>query len=183
MFSTTFIFSLCLCALGTPSGISTAQEHVDLIELNHFYDQQGRHVYDQVIFYEHSPETGRFLVRAWCLVEDREHFNRRPIKNIETNLYQVDWADKEQGLTRRITSRLFRESWTQLDPERANKKLLDERSRISLVQNPKKYLASQRSQEPNPSTPATESVAVHGVNTPLPPDAIVRTPSDALVVR
>ncbi len=52
-------------------------ESVDLIELNHFYDRQGRHVYDQVIFYERLASTGQYRVRAWCLVEDRESLNRR----------------------------------------------------------------------------------------------------------
>ena len=120
-------------------GNDTAEEYVDLIELNHFYDNQGRHVYDQVIFYEKTPDTGRFQVRAWCLVEDRDFRNRRPIKNMETKLYQVDWFDNDQRLHRIITSRLFRESWTQVDPERANKKIVEERSRIALVQNPKKF--------------------------------------------
>lgn len=54
-----------------------ATEHVDLIELNHFHDQAGKLVYDQVIFYERAPETGRFQVRAWCLVEDPERTNKR----------------------------------------------------------------------------------------------------------
>ena len=107
-------------------------EHVDLIELNHFYDQKGAFLYDQVIFYERSPATGRFQVRAWCLVEDRELHNRRPIKNESTGVYQVDWYDSDQRLQRKITSRLYRESWTQIDPERHDKKLHDERLRITL---------------------------------------------------
>lgn len=108
-------------------------EYVDLIELNHFYDQKGGFVYDQVIFYERAPETGRFKVRAWCLVEDREQLNRRPVKSETTGLYQVDYHDTDQRLTRKLTSRLYRESWTQVDPERADKKIHDERLRITLV--------------------------------------------------
>ncbi len=141
MFTSSFTVCLFLCATISSKGNHSVDEFVDLIELNHFYDQRGRLVYDQVIFYERAPETGRFQVRAWCLVEDRECLNRRPVKNYETQLYHVDWFDTDQRLLRKITSRLYRESWTQIDPERANKKIHDERSRIAMVQSPKKFLA------------------------------------------
>ncbi len=143
MFPTSVTLCLFLCATISLRGNRSADEYVDLIELNHFYDQKGGLVYDQVIFYEMAPETGRFQVRAWCLVEDRECLNRRPTKNHQTELYQVDWYDTDQRLLRKITSRLYRESWTQIDPERADKKMHDERSRISMVQNPKKFFAAE----------------------------------------
>lgn len=112
---------------------NTIAESVDCIELNHYFDKCGKLVYDQVIFYERTPTTGKFQVRAWCLVEDREELNRRPVRNEETGVYQVDWFDSDKRVKRKITSRLFRESWTQLDPERENKKILDERLRRSLI--------------------------------------------------
>jgi len=142
MFTT---FTLCLFACATIShrGSHAADEYVDLIELNHFYDQLGRLVYDQVIFYERIPETGRFQVRAWCLVEDREFLNRRPVKNYQTQLYQVDWFDTDQRLHRKVSSRLYRESWTQIDPERVNKKMHEERLRTAMIQNLKKLLMSE----------------------------------------
>ncbi len=147
MFSSSMAFCLLICALTSHKGNRSTNEHVDLIELNHFYDQQGRLVYDQVIFYELAPETGRFQVRAWCLVEDRECLNRRPTKNYETQLYQVDWYDSDQRLLRKITSRMYRESWSQVDPERANKRLLDERLRLSMVQNPSKLVSIETSSQ------------------------------------
>lgn len=121
------------------------EENVDLIELNHFYDIKGSHVYDQVIFYESDPATGKFFVRAWCLAEDsyskeNNWENRRPIRNYTNDLYEVYWNDTSSSkvVRRKITSRLYRESWTQTDPERTNKKLLDEKLRISLITLPKK---------------------------------------------
>jgi len=166
MFTNTFTLCLCVFALSSSKGTNTAEEYVDLIELNHFYDHQGRHVYDQVIFYEQSPETGRFQVRAWCLIEDRDNLSRRPVKNAETQLVQVDWFDNDQRLVRKITSRSFRESWTQIDPERANKKILDERSRIALVQNPKKFLADKQTRQADETKQTTAEVSVQGnINT------------------
>lgn len=111
---------------------SVARENVDAIELNHFYDKSGKLVYDQVVFYEFSPVDGKFNVRGWCLVEDSHNLNRRPIKNELSGLYQVDWLDTDARVLRKVTSRTFRESWTQTDPERDNKKYLHESSRLSL---------------------------------------------------
>jgi hypothetical protein len=120
-------------AVGGVRDSHQAVEQVDLIELNHFHDCLGRHVYDQVIFYEWSEEQREYHVRAWCLVEDREAANRRPSQSYSDERFYVRWYDRDQNLNRCIASLYFRESWTQVDPERANKRLLDERQRTSLV--------------------------------------------------
>jgi len=67
------------------------------------------------------------------LIEDRDLINRRPTKRYSDNLYEVQWQDRDQNLLRIITGKHYRESWTQIDPERANKKLLDERQRTVLI--------------------------------------------------
>ncbi len=184
MFSSSMAFCFLICALISHKGSRSTDEHVDLIELNHFYDQQGRLVYDQVIFYEQSPETGRFQVRAWCLVEDREFLNRRPTKNYETQLYQVDWYDTDQRLLRKITSRLYRESWSQVDPERANKKLLDERLRLSMVQNPSKLASIETEDDPRQTGNTASSVVVDLQNNQAPTPVVAAPPlAEALVAK
>ncbi len=189
MFPTSITLCLFLCATISLKGNRSADEYVDLIELNHFYDQKGGLVYDQVIFYERAPETGRFQVRAWCLVEDRECLNRRPTKNLQTDLYQVDWYDSDQRLLRKITSRLYRESWTQIDPERANKKLHDERSRISMVQNPKRFFEAeaQDADEPKQTIVAPALIVSSDASNESTPQVATPTPalatSEALVAR
>jgi hypothetical protein len=122
-------------------------ESVDMIELNHFFDRQGRHVYDQVIFYERLASTGQFRVRAWCLVEDRESLNRRPVWNAITDQYHVDWLDSDQAILRSIRSPLFRETWTQYDPERLDKKHLEERYRLALIKPSKERQAAKSEQQ------------------------------------
>ena len=106
-------------------------EQVDMIELNHFYDDQGQHQYDQVIFYEWSPDYGRFHVIAWSLIEN--DFNRMPVKLPGSGEYSARWYDRDAGMHREVRSPLFRESWSQVDPERANKKLISEKYRVSLL--------------------------------------------------
>ena len=171
MFQSSFAILVLICAVSSHKGNRSTDEHVDLIELNHFYDQHGRLVYDQVIFYERAPDTGRFQVRAWCLVEDRESLNRRPTKNYQSELYEVDWYDTDQRLLRKVSSRLYRESWSQVDPERANKRMHDERLRLSMIQNPSKLQSYEMVSQPDDlkqTGSPTSSVAAAQQDSPIP---------------
>ena len=132
------------CGLGRDLEGRVIEESIDMIELNHFYDPAGRHIYDQVIFYHLAPETGKYRVRAWCLVEDRETLSRRPFRNPATGQVRVDWYDGEHKVLRRLASPIYRESWTQVDPERMDKRFLDERLRLSLVQGPQRIAAERQ---------------------------------------
>ena len=129
------ILPLFLVALGDLDVSSTVHENVDLIELNHFHDEQGRHVYDQVIFYEYSQSTAQHLVRAWCLLEPSELISRRPTHSHHDDRYHVRWFDPDQNIRRHISSTQYRETWTQTDPERINKRVLDERNRTALYRH------------------------------------------------
>lgn len=106
-----------------------AHDHCDLVELNSFHDCLGRHVYDQVIFYEWSPAHARYHVRAWVLSDG----DKQPQRDYRSGLYKVSYFDKDQGLSRTVTATHYRRSWTQKDPERENKRLLDERDRLQLT--------------------------------------------------
>jgi hypothetical protein len=117
------------------SGIVVPQHHqvqkADLIELNHCHDDNGRHCYDQIVFYEWSPDYRRYHVVAWCLVDNG--LARMPSFDHAKQTYIVRWFDRESGRNREIWSPLFRETWSNSDPERANKKLMDEKYRVTLL--------------------------------------------------
>lgn len=119
-------------ALGTgePLQKNKVVQRVDLVELNHRYDDQGRHCYDQVIFYEWSPDYRRYHVVAWCLVD--QGLSRLPQYDHATDRYVVRWLDRESNLFREIWAPVYRETWSDSDPERANKELMDEKYRVSL---------------------------------------------------
>jgi hypothetical protein len=106
-------------------------QRVDLIELNHRYDDQGRHCYDQVIFYEWSPDYRRYHVVAWCLVDNG--LSRLPALDHNKNRYVVKWFDRDSGQHRVLWAPIYRETWSDWDPERANKELMDEKYRVSLM--------------------------------------------------
>lgn len=105
------------------------RDHCDLIEHNSFHDCLGRHVYDQIIFYEWNPSLDRYHVRAWVLSDG----DKQPQRDYRTGLFVVRYTDWDSRLERVITATHYRRSYTQIDPERANKKLIDESERHGLV--------------------------------------------------
>jgi hypothetical protein len=147
---------LFLVTMGNFDAASTIDESVDLIELNHFHDEKGLPVYDQIIFYQWSDSQGKFHVRAWCLIEPKEVVSRRPILTSHDNRHHVRWFDNDQKIDRHLSSSLYKETWTQTDPERANKKILDERNRVALYRKPDKNVAASNKE----IAPATEDVAL-----------------------
>ena len=98
-------------------------EYVDLIELSHQHDDRGCHVFDQVILWERSPADGRFRVRAWFLLKENY-----PIR--ENGLCRVRFEDGKKIYE--VRSKLYRESWNHLDPEREDAKRHPQDSRIGL---------------------------------------------------
>lgn len=107
------------------------REAVDLIELNHFYDEQGRLVFDQVIFYDWS--EGRYNVQAWRLVKNHNQLPQRDWASAVTGVpagYSAMWQDGEQ--IRHIYSKSIRETWTQYDPELLEREVLPKERRKEL---------------------------------------------------
>ncbi len=117
--------------LGDPGsgGSNVATQRVDLIELNHFIDKDGREIFRQVLFYDWSASHRRYVVRAWRLVKDDSLL---PNRRWNPALYECLWHD--DGLLRRVTAPAFRETWSQRDPERVNRQLLAEDARKPLLQ-------------------------------------------------
>jgi len=135
-----------------------ARESVDLIELNHFYDEHGRLVFDQVIFFDWSSSESRYNVRAWRLVKNPSQL---PQRDWSGGGYSAMWQDGEQ--IRHIRSKSIRETWTQYDPELVEREYLPKEKRKELrtvsVHRPKKAAAtastqpneSRRSETPDPA--------------------------------
>jgi hypothetical protein len=108
----------------------SASESCDLIELNHFHDCHGDHVFDQLIFWRWDVSANTYHVRAWTMVDCDE---RLPSRNYRNDSWSVRYYDFGTRLSRYVHAKHFRESWTQRDPERENKIILDESKRISLI--------------------------------------------------
>ena len=98
-------------------------DHVDLVEVNHY--ESGGHGYDQTIFYEWSEDYRRYHVVGWFLAEQLEHY---PTQTSDGYVcYRIN-VKKEYV----IHAKHYRETWTDFDPERLNKKVFDEERRRGL---------------------------------------------------
>ncbi len=126
MFSCLVVLATC-CGAGVPGDTQEAAQSVDLIELNHFVDRDGREVFRQILFYDWSTSHNRFIVRAWRLVKTESQLPRR---RWSPERYECVWHD--EGKLRRVTAPSFNETWTQYDPERENRKLVAEDQRRPL---------------------------------------------------
>lgn len=111
----------------------TIEETVDLIELNHKYDTDGQHMFDQIIYWEHDPSNGRYYVRAWHMVGPQSANVNYPTHNHKTETWEVFWFDQSEQLNRKVKSKIYRETWTKNDPERDDLKIMPEQYRRKLT--------------------------------------------------
>ena len=107
------IISLPLLILSLNPVEDVVRDRVDVIEVHHFYNDQGKHVHDQIIFWDWHPHKERLVVRAWRLA--RSH-NEYPTKDWERGCYSATWLDNHTTL-RRVEAASIRETWLQHDPE------------------------------------------------------------------
>lgn len=122
--------AVCLAAVAIQPTSEMPEEKVDLIEINHFHDDQGRPVFDQIIFYDWSAADGRYQVRDWRLLKNQ---NQIPLRNSSDGGYTAVWSDfKAQDTVRTTKAKVVRESWTQYDPELVEREFLAENKRRKL---------------------------------------------------
>ena len=69
MATVTTSLAVCLAAAGWHAKSDMACDRVDLVEVNHFFDEKGQLVYEQLIFYDWSPTMNHFNVRAYRLLK------------------------------------------------------------------------------------------------------------------
>jgi hypothetical protein len=116
---------LLLCIIPQPTG--SDHYSVDLVELNHFYDENGRLVFDQVIFYDWHSIDQRFHVREWRLVKCLGH---APVRDWRNKAYVSRWSEDNGCYV--VAARSFRETWTQEDPELKEREFLPKEGRTPL---------------------------------------------------
>ena len=159
--STTLV--VCLTALSLNPVKSEAVDEVDLIELNHFYDEQGRLVFDQIIFYDWCTTQSRYNVRDWRLLKKSSQV---PLRNWRDGEFVAVWHDfKERDVLRRVKAKMVRETWTQYDPELVEREFLPQERRRQLT----KVLGATRKpagNAPRPSQRPASNRSVTGSSRP-----------------
>jgi hypothetical protein len=119
---------LLMCSIwGTNPCRAIEVDKVELIEFNHFYDEQGRHVFDQMIFYDWSAREMRYQIRDWRLIKNA---NQSPHFDAQRGIYSATWHD---GVTmRQVRGASLTETWTQYDPELIERSHLPKEQRREL---------------------------------------------------
>lgn len=96
---------------------------VDLVEVNHFFDDNAKPVFTQLIWYNWDGE--RFRVVAWRMSQGQR---MRPVKS--GCQWVARWRDGETE--RQVIALSFRETWTQFDPELREREWLPKEKRVGL---------------------------------------------------
>lgn len=91
---------------------SVVTDTADVIEVNHYFDENGRLVFDQIIFWEWCDEKQRHQVFAWRFAKQPGQF---PVRDWGRNAFVTTWYDRK--LLRCVRGASVRETWTQYDPE------------------------------------------------------------------
>jgi len=123
--SAVIFFSAAIVSTSQPSVI---KDTVDLVEVNHYHDARGEHVFDQLIFYDWSRQKRRFQVRAWRLIKSESQV---PQRDYRLGNWLVRWHD--DGILREVTATSRRETWTQFDPELIERENLPQEHRLDLT--------------------------------------------------
>jgi hypothetical protein len=113
---------------------NTVRDRCDLIELNHYFDEHGRLVFDQVIFLDWSEADSRFQVVAWRLVKHESQIPRPDCCGRKH--YTTLWDDN--GVMRAVVADSFRETFTQYDVELLEREVLPKAQRRELRPVPSK---------------------------------------------
>ncbi|MEM9826716.1 MAG: hypothetical protein AAF958_09015 [Planctomycetota bacterium] len=121
---------MALAIVGAADGSAgKVRRQVDLVELNHFMDDDGREVFRQVIFYDWSHAAKRYHVRAWRLIKKD---SQQPCRHWRPSGYLCTWTD--DGEIREVWAGQMKETWSREDPERINRKYLPEAQRVPLFE-------------------------------------------------
>lgn len=121
---------LLLSIVGSLPFESVVKSQVDLVEVNHMYDDQGRLVFDQIIYYDWYRLDNRYHVRDWRLIKSPSQI---PSKVHGAGYYQSVWRDGDT--IRQIRTKIVRETWTTFDPEIEERSLCPKEHRKLLMKS------------------------------------------------
>jgi hypothetical protein len=120
-------FLLAVLAFGLPRFAEPVS--VDMVELNHSYDDKGKLMYSQVIAWEWCPQKKAYVVCQWWIVE-KEDFSivRRGDERV------IQFSNRLSKRRIFLRTRLYKESHTKVgqDPERLNRAILKDSERVPI---------------------------------------------------
>ena len=95
------------------------RDECDVLELNHFYDGNGKRCFSQWCFWDWNSLRSRHDVVAWAMAS--QHGKAEPDEKLRAMVAPTKegWRLRfgHAGVEREISARQFRETHTQFDPE------------------------------------------------------------------
>jgi hypothetical protein len=114
-------------AIGAQPTSDVTYDKVDLTEINHYYDEHGRLVFDQIIFHDWISKNSEYRVVAWRMLKSDTQI---PVRRSKYNDFISTWYDGD--LLRKVISKTCMETWTQYDPELEERKIFPKEKRREL---------------------------------------------------
>jgi hypothetical protein len=108
--------------------LPVVEDTAAVVEVNRYYDEDGRQVFTQLIFWDWLPEESAFRVFAWRLVKSPDEL---PMYDWWRDCYVTQFVDGH--LLRRVRSQARRDTWTQYDPELFDRQFLPQQHRRGLA--------------------------------------------------
>ena len=135
-----------LCTITAAAAVSLVpyvpmlHDDVDVIELNHVFDGDGRHVLSQLIFWEVHARSATENVVAWRLAKSGQP---QPLRDVQQGGCLLLFRDGEH--LRLVRGKRYRETWTQYDPEIDDRRVLPQHRRRELARiEPPASVAAER---------------------------------------
>ena len=95
-----------------PTNPAVAEDRCDVIEVNHYYDNQGDLVFTQLIFWRFDESESEYRVIAWRMLKSKQ---QNPLRDVTRGCVTTIFDD--EGVLRRVRAESVRETRTQYDPE------------------------------------------------------------------
>ena len=98
--------------------IGPVEDRVAMTEVNHFFDDDARPIFTQVIFWEWDHDQHRFRVVAWRMLKSVEGETATPHGLWPRKVhggFESLWQDGE--VLRKVRANVYHQTWTQYDPE------------------------------------------------------------------
>lgn len=108
------------------------RDSVDIVEVNAFYDENGKEVFQQLIWWNWNRSECRFDVCDWRLVKNP--------KQIPLHGTSVFWDGQ---VLREVSARSVRRTWKQYDPELTERATLPKEQRKELTRQISRERAKQ----------------------------------------
>lgn len=94
---------------------------VEIVEHNHVYDDDGRLIWSQVIFWDWEPRDSQYHARDFVFTDREPRASVSPDGRGGAMVWVPSNHDEYGGGVQMIRGRVYRETWTQTDREAADR--------------------------------------------------------------